>query len=495
MGPMNNLIPHEIADHTARGEPRGTVEGSVLFVNIVGFHRLAEALIPEGTPGQEKLQSYLQASYPEVSEAVCQRGGEILTFKGNAVTVFFPGREKIPETLYASMEIRRIFQQLETEETPQGKLRVYTRMGAAYGELSWAVLNGPSRKSWIYRGEALQQARAAEYWGRKNEIILDASFQELVDTKEFILRPVEDQYQKLAVANREEDPVIPGEIPQIPREITEQFYPDSVIDLPPEGSVQEAVLLMASFSFQEEALPERAETFLQIGQNRGGLCESLETSSGEAEGLLVFGCSSSEDCRREAMEAAVELREVLGADLRAAIHQGRIYLTHLGNPSRCGFCLLGDQVSLAGQLMQKCAPGETFLLSTTAEGLSEDYSLADEGKHQFKRMGSPLPVLRLEGRKGEPPQTDRSPQVSPPDQPDPEPAKEPGPQPPPEDPIRSRIEQARSHHQGGRPQEALQEIQLARQQASQAGRTDLLREILPLYIEFIESHRNKGESP
>lgn len=392
---MNNIVPQIIANHSARRERQGQLKGCALYINIEGFDRIAEFLIPQGTSGQSRLKGYIQQLYPALVDSVYRREGFIFHLTSGKIMAFFP-ENAVDKALYSAIELRRLFQQIEVEEEGLHKPQIIARIGLSFGKIDWTILEDDHNQNWFFQGEAITSAAEAEYWCRKNEIICAEAVKEQVDPKQFILRDVEKYFYKMAVSNWEEEEPDEVTLPEIPDEIIQTFFPPSVLSLFPEGLVKGLTLLAVELrgTAEESIIHKRIHETNQLLHTMGGLCQGWDYSQKDPHALYVFGLGSNQDHRRDALEGALLLQKKLGAHAKTAIHHGPLFAALLGNQKRAGFSLLGDTRYLLDQLLEKITWEEAAFFSSLTEA-AQGFQWSEKGQFQFKRRGNPLSVYLL----------------------------------------------------------------------------------------------------
>ena len=89
---MRNLIPDlkQLGYFDINSDKKsGSVDASVMFVDISGFTNMTRKLMSQGSDGAETLSVFMNTIFNPLIEAVYNQNGFILNFAGDAFTAVF----------------------------------------------------------------------------------------------------------------------------------------------------------------------------------------------------------------------------------------------------------------------------------------------------------------------------------------------------------------------------------------------------------------------
>lgn len=126
-----------LAEGTGPGHRR--IGGSLLFADISGYTRLSERLAGRGRAGAEEAVTLIGGVLSAVTEAVESRGGDVLTFAGDAVIALFEGQDA-PDSAGRAVDsaaaIRRWFDERARDTTTVGRVTLRAAVSVATGAYS-----------------------------------------------------------------------------------------------------------------------------------------------------------------------------------------------------------------------------------------------------------------------------------------------------------------------------------------------------------------------
>jgi class 3 adenylate cyclase len=139
---MRNLIPHSIAVNFRKNNYQGSFEGGVMFVDTSGFTRMTQELMKNGQEGAELIAQAINDIFTPAVNNVYQNYGYITHFAGDAFNAVFPGEKNgLTELLISAWENREKFKEAEIFRTKFGDYPISVKIGLAYGEISWRIVN------------------------------------------------------------------------------------------------------------------------------------------------------------------------------------------------------------------------------------------------------------------------------------------------------------------------------------------------------------------
>lgn len=422
-------------------------EGSVLFVDLVGFTPMTEGLHRSLGPrlGAEELTRRLDLLFTALCVAIDAEGGSVIGFAGDAVTAWFDSRgrgagkaAKAAVACAASMlaslgELRAGFGLGEGEAPPA--LRVSVASGEAQrltagdpGHQILDLMGGPPFDR-VARGEELVEAGDlvvdTKTLGLLGGSIADRSSElrhpETGD-RYFVIPPAlaaPSLLRRLAgslplplFGRRAAGAPLPSPAdPEILRpwihpavwkremeglgDFSSEFRPCAVLFVRFAGLGREEgdrELLSARVRFLQEAARRQEGELLQVTIGDKG-----------AYAYLTFGAlQAHEDDSRRAARAALEIAAAGPARGFAerpgcGLSRGLLYVGAYGAPGRRVFSAIGDDVNLAARLMQRAAGGSILVSGRVLFAIRGDFAFSEPEAMELKGKSGSIPIAALVG--------------------------------------------------------------------------------------------------
>src|SRR5207249_2649525 len=115
------------------------------------------------------------------------------------------------------------------------------------------------------------------------------------------------------------------------------------------------------------------------------------------KGSYVYVCfgvpTAHEDSARRAVRAALELRDLVGAQI--GLSRGILRAGAYGGATRRTYGALGDDVNIAARLMSIARPGEILVSGRVQQALGEQFALEPHPPLPLKGKAEPLPVFAV----------------------------------------------------------------------------------------------------
>ena len=137
----------------------------VLFADVSGFTKLCEAMAAKGPGGDEDLARHLNTYFDELVKIMCDFGGDVFKFAGDAVLVLWPAshesvKKKCRRAGQCALVIKERMNNVEL--APNVVLNI--KVGLGCGRVHVLHLGGThGRREYIATGQALTQAFNAEH--------------------------------------------------------------------------------------------------------------------------------------------------------------------------------------------------------------------------------------------------------------------------------------------------------------------------------------------
>ena len=437
--PFSPFVPAILTERLVRtgrdvaGPDGWRTAGVVLVIDITGFTALTERLAERGPDGAETLASVLNESFGDVIERIHARGGDVVSFAGDAILAVWP-REAgdLSDAVVAAATCALEGQRLLEARPPVEGVHVRARAGIAVGDMWVGIVGGVGDEwRWVVGGPPMGGAGAAAARARPGELVLTADAAAAgglsgpaVDGEpgHVVIAEVEPPTGAMDEAPADVDPV--GEPSALPHdELLATFLPHELVSRIHAGQTdwlaefrRLTVVFVGISGFDGDApgALELAQTAFRAAQtlidHYGG---SLNQIIDDDKGLTVVAAwgfpdrTHEDDAARGALaaRAIVDAFGDLGLDVSAGVTTGRAFTGVRGGRIRCEYAMLGDVVNLAARLMQSGSHLDSSLEvrsdATTARAAASRLELAGLsvealGALKLKGKSDGVPAFRIE---------------------------------------------------------------------------------------------------
>lgn len=406
---LQSCAPALLLDRLTSGElpetDEAALDGSVLFVDIVGFSSLAEELASRGQAGVEELTDLLNAIFGEEIELIWSHGGDVVKFAGDALLAVWPVREGLSVAGAVEQSARCGLALCEAAErmTPfagdaSRQRRISVRVGIGAGRMHTALVGGVfERWEFFVGGEPLAQMARAIGQARPGQVVVSASAWRLLTDVAYGLR-LEQGAIALESMKASRSRVAPMRRVQVPEEHIRRFVPAAVLgklDAGQQDWLAELRPLAVLFLrldprvLEEEGRLSRLLCGIQrrLYRFEGSLNKVLMDDKGVVV-LAAFGLPplAHEDDAERAAAAGLELVSYLGdegLDCSVGIAYGRVFCGMFGSARRREYTIVGKVVNLAARLMQ-ASQGDVLLDRRSASQVTRLFELESLAAMRFK---------------------------------------------------------------------------------------------------------------
>lgn len=392
-------------------KPSARLRGTVLFCDVAGFTPITEALSVMGREGSETLTRILNGYFTRMIGILSDRGGDVLRFGGDAMTVFFPGDDG-PKAASAALEMMSAMGEFSGLQTAVGSFSLSMKIGAASGEVVLGLVGkegGP--RDYYAAGRPLDDAAEAEHHASPGLVVLHSSVAEASHAG-WKATKMEGGFSLLREAP-EAPPSSPP--PQPPSDkVLRSVIPPYLAKLAGSGMMGEhrgtavAFISIAGLNWEDTQVHDHVEEIFSIAggaaRRYGGTLNKLDMGDKGAKALLLFGTPYACEAREEMAARCVldilrEARTQPGLVLKAGVTSAPLFSGPVGAPSRREFTVMGDGINLAARLMAAAAPSRALCSKTVAEAASAAIHFRALDPIRVKGKAEPVPVFLLEGER------------------------------------------------------------------------------------------------
>jgi class 3 adenylate cyclase len=411
------------------------VPAAVLFADISGFTPLAERLARAGPQGAETLSGVLNAYFHRFIELVTARGGQIITFAGDAAVVLWKdeagGGDLAALARRAAACGLALVRELDGYEAADS-IRLSLKAAVGAGTCWTAAVGGvEGRWQFVVAGEPLTQIDAAVRHARTGELIASSEVWTLlagaaeghpidgacVRLSSVVASP-EDLQPRLrsggsGASERAGGPSTEAELSRfLPRPVLARIEAGQAGWLAELRKVSVLFLELPDIDYRSPQALDRLQELARavcrvVYRFRGSVNQLLVDDKGTtlvaAWGLPTL---THEDDAERALRAAREARSALdrlGCQGSAAVATGRVFCGDRGNAARREYSMIGDTVNLAARLMGAAA-NAVLCDEATFEAVSGEEDASHIGfqtlpRLQLKGKAEPVRVYRVQDRR------------------------------------------------------------------------------------------------
>eukprot|EP00002_Diphylleia_rotans_P010607 TRINITY_DN2110_c0_g1_i10.p1 TRINITY_DN2110_c0_g1~~TRINITY_DN2110_c0_g1_i10.p1 ORF type:complete len:893 (-),score=143.98 TRINITY_DN2110_c0_g1_i10:2597-5275(-) len=421
---MRNLmsfVPNIVVDYIQRsgGEPQHAFSevlyGSILFLDIKGYSKLADILSDDARNGAEVLSRILNSFFSKLVEIVLTSGGDIIKFAGDAVICFFQAQneESLSKALLHSascaINARDRLDHFPINEDQGIFLTLHASIGA--GKLNAFYVGGYEGKwEFFMSGTPFE---SIEYTGKLNheagDIYLTRPNYELIRDKVVVQQSSSPQVLKLTKLVGKETIGQSSLITEQEKTISESALRSYVVNpvllaidsnrtqwISEIRTVSVLFCTLLSTSLSEDRLDFWQSCVDQMQQaihEFGGIVRQWLLDDKGATLVAAFGLPgfAHEDDVTRAVRSSMSIKARLNKlDVQSSlgVTTGKVYIGLVGNQQRCEYAMVGDVVNLAARLMV-AAGGDIFC----------DLATKNQAEIEFEDV----PPLTLKGKRNKVP--------------------------------------------------------------------------------------------
>lgn len=415
------LVPHFILDNFARENFRGAFDAACLFVDISGFTALTETLLKEGTAGAEVLANTVQAVFDPLIEQIYTADGFVSGFAGDAFYALFPGEPFLAcqNAVNAASGIRKHLLAHPVQMTPFGAFRFEIKMGVAFGDVEWAILEPESAEgervaAYYFRGSAIEESTAAENMARPSDIIISmqvlhilqatVTIETLGSADFFRIRALKfpSRPHRAGGVNAQTTADVAAPDPAYVWDAARvnHFIPAAIRHQTVRGEFRQVVSFM--INVPDPNLPGRIDQLIQtvfkLQTQYGGYLNGVLFGDKGCHLLMYWGTPTSyENDVERALNFALALQRALPFAIRGGLTYQFMYAGFVGAALQTNYACYGRGVNLASRCMETAPWGQIWVEEQIARA-HPPFELEWVGHVAFKGFDDELPVFRLSPR-------------------------------------------------------------------------------------------------
>jgi class 3 adenylate cyclase len=160
-------------------EDHRLMDGSMVFVDISGFTALSEKLARRGKVGAEEVADTIGACFQQLLGVAYANDGALLKFGGDALLLFFSGRDHEARALRAAVGMRRTLREVGHVSVPGARVNLRMSVGVHTGGFHLFMV-GESHRELIITGRAATRTVEMEKTAEAGEIVVSPEVAERI---------------------------------------------------------------------------------------------------------------------------------------------------------------------------------------------------------------------------------------------------------------------------------------------------------------------------
>lgn len=357
------------------GEAVLSQDGTVAFVDISGFTRLAERLARGGREGAEQLVDTINSCFSTLLDEAYVNGGSLLKFGGDALLLWFEGPEHPLRACASAAAMRRTLRRIGRIQLGGTAVVLHMSVGIHSGRYEMFLVGGSHREHFI-AGRAASVVVATEAAASAGQILVSPqtakllpprclgaageagillarspSFREWIEPAALALPPDDVVARCLSTAVRGH--LLAG--PAVPehRTATVSFLQFGQLDgfIARQGSAAAAAAL------------DRLVRLAQEAADRYEIC-FLDSDIASDGGKILFTAGAPRVVGDDEERMLLALRRIVEArpplPVRVGVNRGHVFSAEVGPRYRRTYVAMGDTTNLAARLCAKAPWGAIY---------------------------------------------------------------------------------------------------------------------------------------
>jgi len=340
------LVSGFILKNLGEGIASGSMQATAVLADMTGFTRLTDEAMRRGEVGAEWISGVLSRAFTPFIDFVCEQGGFIAEFEGDASLAVFPGSR--PELLERSKQVLAKISRATGED-------ISFSTAVSTGEISWCTSGVKGNLYQLFYGNCV-----SDVFGRDNCLLEDAEW-----------RP----------------PAGKGAV----------FFPDALTGRDFSGEFRTVFPVFLSL---EVSSTGEAQLFFDsvcgLAVEMNGFLNGTHLRGSEATALVVFGAPGAlENDARRCGEFAFRIRSQFPS-AQGGVSAGTAYAGFVGSKSRCSYTVLGSTVNLASRLCDRAEAGEILVNDEFGKLVSSYFAVVEGDILRLKGFGELQQSFRLQ---------------------------------------------------------------------------------------------------
>ena len=362
---MAICLPKYVSRAAATATPGATVcdEGTFGVFDVVGFTTLSERLERLGPVGAELTTAAIDGVLAPAVEAVLAAGGDVMTFGGDAISVYVTGHDHERRAAGCAAEIQRVVRRLGQLTTEAGKVRVKVSGGLHTGRLTLVCAPTAQYAPTFVTGRLVTRAVGLNSDASAGEIRLSPELEGRLPASWTVsddagalrlrlgrVRSARASVEAPAAYDAPEERLSPVLRRSLGGDRGAEHRPSAVA----------FAALPGTDGLDGDELTRRATALVEAVEairETYGIC-ALDTDVGadQIRLMLTAGAPVLSDRDEERLLLALHDLASRQLGLRLGANRGRVFAGEVGHERRATYTLMGDAVNVAARLTAQSQP-------------------------------------------------------------------------------------------------------------------------------------------
>jgi adenylate cyclase len=168
---LPRMLASQLLDERLESPWLGWMEGSLLFADLSGSTALAERLGTLGREGTEMVTGFLNQIFTTLIQIIQDYGGDLVSFGGDALLVFF-GDDRHPRTAArAALALRDVMRDYAQIVPGLGSFPMHLHIGVESGRVAFVSAGGDAERYYSVLGATVNRVAEAEAYAQPNEVV------------------------------------------------------------------------------------------------------------------------------------------------------------------------------------------------------------------------------------------------------------------------------------------------------------------------------------
>lgn len=344
-------------------------DGTFAVFDVVGFTTLSERLERHGRVGAELTTVAVNGVLGPAVQAVLAVGGDVMTFGGDAISVYVSGAEHERRAAICAAEIQRAVHRHGRLATDAGAVHIKVSGGMHRGAPTLVCSTAGDYSPTFVTGAVVTTAVELNAAAGAGVIVLSADLAEHLPPS-WVTRDADGRARlRLGAAarpgRREWEPTHVSEAPHQRLSPVLRRALTGAAEAEHRPAAVAFVSLPGTDHLPHDELARRATALVaevDALRERFGIC-SLDTDVGadQIRLMLTAGAPVLSDRDEERLLLALHQLAGRGLGVKAGANRGRVYAGEVGHPLRATYTLMGDAVNVAARLTAQSLPDQPLV--------------------------------------------------------------------------------------------------------------------------------------
>lgn len=394
------------------------ISGTMAYVDISGFTKLAERLVGYGRAGAEELVAVLGSVLESIIERASDRGGELIEFAGDSTLLLFTGDGHAAQACACTVEIRAVLREISAEPTEVGRVQLRASAGVHTGAFDFYLV-GHEYRQLLCVGPETDLVLDLEHRALPGHIVVSETTASSLPSGS--VRPVQDRAAVLRwrTSSRVAKPATriasasdrPASDATVTARLLAPTFLNQVCDVQPSASHRVAnIMFVELMSTTDRALSvggsqlandlDIAVQAVQRSLERHDVCV-LSFDAG-INATTVFACTgapiSSEDDEGRALRAALEIISAeLAFPIRVGVNHGHVFAAEFGSRERVVYSAMGDTTNTASRICTAAGAQQLLVHPDVLASARQRYDTTAVGPVSLKGKALPQALYAVHG--------------------------------------------------------------------------------------------------